>query len=458
MYYQYAPVNKTPARKRGSLPTDAYTSGVGSRLSVVDEMFLWTHRGLGLPIVMQGIWRTDGAVDPGELEQLCVRVASGPLGRRVRRPRVPGARPEFIVDARAYPLSFRSEPISIDKVIEWADTQALVSVDPQRGPGWRIAATADSGGGTVVSVTCSHVLADARGLINALSDAMQHSDTEPVDSAPVNAARTSDALDGFITGRQVLSELARAIGGLMVSSSRRAELREFTSSAVSAPRRDRQRVSSAVLEVDRAQWDDIAMSAGGTPNSLFLACVSELARHENETGAVILSVPMNVRSAVPSADTVSDCVENAVAMVPVPITSTDTLARIRGLCRDAFAEPPMSSPAGFPAELLQVIPDRLAHRLADGPGQRDALCSNIGLVDIDRFRGHPTTGLALRAVHPGATADQLNGSPTRISGYLSTSATTYTLSLVSFEAAGNQALREQALGVLENHSITAHPW
>lgn len=412
-------------------------------------MFLWTHRGLGLPIVMQGVWRTDSVVDPSALDQLCARVASGPLGRRVRRPRIPGARPEFIADPCHYPLSFRSEPIATESVIEWADAAALVSVDPERGPGWRIAATYDSDGGTVVSVTCSHVLADARGLIGALSDAMQRKPSPPCDHTG-----HSDLTDARSTVSRVLRGTTRAVGGLIVSPARRAELRGFTTPAAATRRSQRHSVTTAVLEIDRAQWDNVAASSGGTANSLFLACVGELARAENKTATVTLSVPMNVRT----TDRGDNSVDNSVAMVAIPLTPSTTLAQIRALCRDAFEAPPMSSPAGFPAELLQVVPDRVAHRLADRPGQRDALCSNIGAVDIDQFEGHRTAGLALRAVHPGASAAQLDDTSTRVSGYLCRNHATYTLSLVSFESADNQALRTLACNTLEKFGISARSW
>ncbi|MFE4503002.1 hypothetical protein ACFRFQ_24380 [Rhodococcus sp. NPDC056743] len=428
---------------------------MGVRLSVVDEIFLWTHSGLGLPIVMQGVWRTDSAVDPRELEQLCVRVASGPLGRRVRRPRIPGARPEFVADPRHYPPSFRSDPVAADDVVEWADAAALISVDPERGPGWRIAATYDSSGGTVVSVTCSHVLADARGLIGALRDAMQHKPSPPSDHTG-----RSDISDALSTVGRVLRGTSRAVGGLIVSPARRAELRGFTTPAAVPRRSARERATTAILEVDRGQWDAAAASSGGTPNSLFLACVGELARAENKTAPVTLSVPMNVRTTDRNDNSVDNdhSVDNSVAMVAIPLAPSTSLAQIRRLCRDAFEAPPMSSPAGFPAELLQVVPDRLAHRLADGPGQRDALCSNIGTVDIDQFEGHRTSGLALRAVHPGASAAQLDSTSTRVSGYLSRNNATYTLSLVSFESADNQSLRTSACNTLEEFGISARPW
>ncbi|MGC0362688.1 hypothetical protein ABH922_000672 [Rhodococcus sp. 27YEA15] len=418
-----------------------------TRLSVVDELFLWTHDGLGLPVVMQGVWRTDTAVTEVELEQLCEKVAAGRLGRRVRRSSVPGARPAFVADRRRYRVDIDGGPVERSGVVDWADAQALVSVDPRRGPGWRISAVRVVDGGTIVSVTCSHVIADARGLIHALDDAMHGRSPE------TTAARAgSDLRDAVGTLARVGFGLTRAVAGLIGSRARRAELRRFTAPTRPATERPgRAGITSAIFEIDAKQWDTAATCAGGTPNSLFLACVGELARRAEESGEVTLSVPMNVRMNTAG-------VENAVAMVAVPLRPDTSVTEIRRLCRDAFAAPPMSSPANFPEELLQVLPDRLARRLVEGPGQRDALGSNIGDVPVTGFGSHRTAGLAVRAVHPGVTTAQLNATPTRISGYLCLREGVYTLSLVSFESSDNQELRTRGLHVLSKFGLSAAYW
>ncbi|WP_249358149.1 hypothetical protein [Nocardia cyriacigeorgica] len=147
--------------RRGSDPT---------RLTVVDEIFLRTHRGLGTPIALQGLWRTGDRVEPELLEDLHARLRRGPLGRRVVRPRVPGARRSWQPTVRAHPLDQRDE-IAVTEVLEWADTLGA-DLDPEYAPGWRLSSAPLDDGGTVIALTCSHVLADARGLIIAVDAAL----------------------------------------------------------------------------------------------------------------------------------------------------------------------------------------------------------------------------------------------------------------------------------------------
>jgi hypothetical protein len=115
----------------------------------------------------------------------------------------------------------------------------------------------------------------------------------------------------------------------------------------------------------------------------------------------------------------------------------------------------MTSPAGFPEEMLQLIPDRLAHALTGNPGERDVLCSNIGpLPDaLGVLGGHHTTGIATRAVHPGIVSSR-----TRMSAYLSKFDGRYTLALESLDVPSHTALRERAENVLSRHELRAHGW
>ncbi|WP_280481273.1 hypothetical protein [Nocardia cyriacigeorgica] len=144
--------------------------GVPARLTVVDEIFLRTHRGLGTPIALQGLWRTSDRVEVELLEDLHARLRRGPLGRRVVRARVPGARRSWRPTVRAHPLDLHGE-IAASDVLGWADTLGA-DLDPEYAPGWRLSSAPLDDGGTVIALTCSHVLADARGLIIAVDTAL----------------------------------------------------------------------------------------------------------------------------------------------------------------------------------------------------------------------------------------------------------------------------------------------
>lgn len=141
------------------------------RLSVIDGIFLRTHQGMGTPIALQGLWRTSDPVDRARLDRLHDALRVGPLGRRVVRSGVPGARDRWQTSTRAHPLDTASAPLRAEEILPWADGRGA-DLDPRHGPGWRLSAAPLTDGGTVVALTCSHVLADARGLVIAVEQAL----------------------------------------------------------------------------------------------------------------------------------------------------------------------------------------------------------------------------------------------------------------------------------------------
>src|SRR5690606_34834977 len=149
---------RRPAGTASSDDAMSARGGVPARLTVVDEIFLRTHRGLGTPIALQGLWRTSDRVEVELLEDLHARLRRGPLGRRVVRARVPGARRSWRPTVRAHPLDLHGE-IAASDVLGWADTLGA-DLDPEYAPGWRLSSAPLDDGGTVIALTCSHVLAD----------------------------------------------------------------------------------------------------------------------------------------------------------------------------------------------------------------------------------------------------------------------------------------------------------
>ncbi|MEV0297203.1 hypothetical protein [Nocardia sp. NPDC050710] len=421
------------------------------RLGVVDEIFLRTHRGLGTPIALQGLWRTADRVDPALLAAVHTALRGGPLGRRVIRPRVPGARRRWQPTVRAYPLTYPNRPIPTDSLLEWADAQGH-DLDPEFGPGWRLAATALDDGGSVVALTCSHALADGRALVIAVDRALATKVTmvEPDRSigfaeesskyrwSSHSVAPVSDWADARRQWSIVLRGTVRALrSGIprVRTPVRRRHEHDDTDRRThgdipdrGAPDADRVRtgapgISGVVVQCRAADWDRVAESGGGTANSLFIWLVANIVWASGFPGPSLdASIPVDTRD--------EPRVDNDLAMTEIAVTRADTPATIRDKARAAY-EYRMSTPGGMPEELLQVIPDRWAYALSKGAGERDILCSNIGpLPDSLRTLGpHPCVGVAARAIHPGLIPDRLPR--TRLSGYLCRSATDYVLSLVS---------------------------
>ncbi|UGT57848.1 hypothetical protein [Nocardia asteroides] len=387
------------------------------RLTVVDEIFLRTHREMGTPIALQGLWRTDDAVEPALLQSIHGRLRVGALGRRVVDARVPGARRRWQPTTAAHPLDL-GDPLTESAILPWADSLGT-GLDPEFGPGWRLSSAPLTEGGTVVALTCSHVLADARGLIHAvataLAELMNHAGDPRIETTPSPTGAvhrpTSDWADARAQWTTILGGTARAL---------RQGLPRPPATHTPAPSSGRA-VHSTLLTFDVADWDTTAAAAGGTANSLFIHLVANILWANGFPAPTIAaSLPVDTRD--------EPRVDNDLAVTEIAIARTDTPASIRDKARDAYQRR-MSSPAGLPEEILQVLPDRWAYALSKGAGERDILCSNIGtLPDALRTVGtHRCDRVAARAIHPGLTAFPR----TQLSGYLSRLGDTYTLALVS---------------------------
>lgn len=413
------------------------------RLSVVDEIFLRTHRGLGTPIALQGLWRTTDPIDTG-LATLLLQVhdtlRTGTLGRRVLRSNVPGARPYWWDTVRAYPLDRADNAISAAEILDWAD-RCGYGLDSEAGPGWRLAVAPVDTGGSVVALTCSHVLADARGLILAVDEALGGPEVEHETGVP-----GSDWADAFHQWSAIVHGTTAALRHTMSPTSARAAVDGLAARAATiSPHRMRQRragpaesgyrppepadavlsTPSVVLRYSADDWDRAAARCGATANSLFIWFVANtLWRSGFPQESIRASLPVDTRN--------DRRVANDMAMTEIAIGPDDSPASIRRKSREAY-EHRISSPRGLPEQWLHVLPERIAYLMTRGAGERDILCSNIGALPatLQRLGSHPCTGVAARAIHPGLTFARRPRS--RLSGYLCCTADDYTIALTSLD-------------------------
>jgi hypothetical protein len=406
-----------------------------NRLGVVDEIFLRTHRGMGTPIALQGLWRTADRVEPELLRQVHAALRSGPLGRRVVRARVPGARPYWRASIAAHPLRITERVLGAEEILTWADDQGF-DLDPEFGPSWRLSTATLADGGSIVALTCSHVLADGRGLAIAVDQALSDSSVEPEITAP-----QSDWADA---ARQ---------WGIILGGTARALRRGVPERPAPAPNRTGPaRICGVVLEIPVADWALAAAAHGGTANSLFVHLIAQMLWDSGfGEPEITASIPVDTRD--------EPRVDNDMAMTEITVTRSDTPATLREKCRAAY-EYRMSSPGGMPEELLQVLPAGAAHALTRGAGERDILCSNIGSLPstLSHLGTHPCVGVAARAIHPGLTPPLPR---TRLSAYLSRLADTYTLALISLDPSHIEtptALHDLAHATLADRDLPSTSW
>lgn len=433
-----------------------------SRLGVADDIFWRTHHGMGIPIAMQGLWRFDATLTAADLELPHRTLAVGPLTRRVVRRRIWPARNHFASGAALNPIYEEPDPLAPGTIARWADTRGDIDLDIARGPVWELSLARLETGGSVVSLVCSHVVADAASLVRAAALAVDET------GAPMPETHVPTARDDL---RDALSQLRIAVGGVVRSVARgvrdpahRAEL--FAAARRPAPRHAPKpsgfplwREPTAIFSVDAGAWQAAARNHGGTPNTLFTALIGELVLEIRGSGPAEVAVP--VSHAGEGANTLS-----AASIEVASLDECRDLPLLRRRARAAFADAGagrgMGPPAGMPEEVLGVIGHRASHALVPDPGSRDALASNMGDLDglLTMLAGHRGRAIAARSVHPHLSAAASAQTRCSVSGWAATAGGNVTICVAVPDptVASGEDLRELINKSLGHWDLTADHW
>lgn len=351
------------------------------------------------------VTRFAGEVSTEELDREAARLASSPygLGRRIRAPWVPGARPRWLPAPVPPPVPLAHDPADPGILARWLDDEMSVRHDPQHGAGWRLAATRTDDGGTVVALGMTHLFGTGRDIATTLYGGLP---TDGLPSAPAGRPFLVDeVLDAADRVRKGAGGLARLGGELAALPFRRdpdgdlatlwRPLDAVRDRDPSRGRRSSRRVA-AVATIDAEEWDETARGRGGTATGLQVALVANLVRGARTARGGPSSRPVRLIVPVDLAD--RDELPDAAATVgPVRLTSATVvlpggradhgdLAAVRSETRRAFGEASEQvartgrvpvAPGAIDA--MRLLPDALTRRVVFGVhGHYDGAASNVG--------------------------------------------------------------------------------
>ena len=411
---------------------------------------------------MQGMWRFDDRLEPAELTDFHTMLAASSLTRRVISPRVPWARRYFVDGAAVAPLRFDPIPIAADGILAWADGHAEARLDVDTGPAWDLALTHVDGGGSVVSLICSHLVSDGLGLV---SEADTASGGPPPSSTrrqrPVTARppRLSDDIaDAVWLWVHVMTGILRALWRGCVDPQVRAELlgalrpdpsRPATPSPSPVSASAQQ---TAVVDIDAAEWDRYLAETGATSTAVVAALAADIVGE--------LRGPGGVDTVVPMADASGHALTVAEVVVDVGADPAVTAADLRVAYAHAGSGRGLGPPGGMPAEILQLLGDRLAHVLVPDPGGRDALVSPLGDLGtgFDELAGHRSRGLAVRSAYPRSGQPGSAQSSTLLGIWSARNCGRVVLSLVARADAAGRSPADLARTALDHRGLTATVW
>lgn len=351
------------------------------------------------------VTRFDETVPVEELEREATRLAASPfaLGRRLRSPRVPVARPRWRMAPQPPPVRVDPGPLEPDDLSRWLDDQLSVRHDPEHQSGWALSGTYTSAGETVVALVLCHLFGTGRDLIMSCYGGLP--DIDPSALGPDGSSLSSEVVDvASRLGKGVLglgrlgAEIARTPRGIDRYGDL-AELREawraWRDRDPSRGRSSTRRVA-AFATVDAQKWDARAAEAGGTPTSLQVGLAANLARAARIARGGPVDRPVRMIVPVDLADR-REVPDASATVGPIRLTSATVvlgggrpdhqdLGAVRAATRSAFAEASrrVAQTGKVPVapgviDAMKLLPDVVSRKVVFGVhGRYDVAASNLG--------------------------------------------------------------------------------
>ncbi len=441
-----------------------YDVGVDNTLAYIDQGSFLGLRALGRGPIVQAVWVYDRGVDLDGLRRFRRNLAKGLFGRRIERSALPFGRHRWVADADPQSLDLSAQERPRADVWNWADKCLGTPIDPERGPGWRLAVQPLTDGAAAVSLVVSHSIADGHGLVIAVTDAVNGVDRDlgypPPRSRTRRAALAQDA-------RQTLAavpEMAAAVAAsVRVARAERDELATSFKAAGDVPPGDDVPMvaPSVVVFVDAQHWDECAQRLGGTSNSLFCGMAARLGQQLGRVGAdgrVNLSWPVSERS---EGDTRANALV-AATMTADPDQVLTDLSVVRSDMKKALSESAETSVRMTGPLPLTPLTPRVVLRRLEGmvlSVNSPIGCSNMGELGpaFSRPDGTDADYVMMRGAEPQITSRVLN----RIGGQLvlggCRSRGRVAVSVSSWSVGrhnSKEALREVMLKVLADFGVT----
>jgi hypothetical protein len=362
------------------------------RLTYLDQASFLGLRATGLEQLAQWVWVYERAVDLDGLGRFHDNLRHGLFGRLIERSPLPFGRHRWVAAPDTVDIDVAEMARPRAELSDWADEHAQSPIDPEWGPGWRLAVQPFTDGSTAVSLLASHCLVDGLAGGLAIADAANGRNHDfgypPARSRKLLRALGSDA-------RQTLRdipEVARAIAAMarLARGGQQDLARLGGSEPIAASTDDATVMIPAItIQLDARDWDARAAALGGTSNALLNAIAAKagerLGRRRADDGGVSLRFVVSDRGE-------HDTRANALSFVTIevdPTRVTRDLAEVRVAIKQA-----LSTLGDAPDESLAVLPvtpwtpQWAVRRMAEALFTDFSVgCSN--LRDVDPATGRP---------------------------------------------------------------------
>lgn len=359
---------------------------VDNRLAYIDQASNLARRALGHEPVQQLVWVYDHDVDMTRLREVHRNFGQTLLGRRIERSPLPFGRHRWVAAEHQGDLEVtKARPRA--ELMSWIDEQAMITLDPESGPAWRMAVGPFVEGGAAVTLVVSHSVADVGGIILSALSAFAGTPIDLGLPAPGSRSRGQALREDFTELKRAVPEIRGAleavrkatrvdkVEGAPAQSVHRGE------DAIDNPNAPAIRPTVFAV-VDAGTWDAHASEIRGNSGALVAAFAARLGLIMGQArpdGTVLLRFPVSERgesdfraNALTGMSVVADPTEVLVNLAPMRAALVKALKEVR------------KNPDGLLASLplAPITPKWLVRRLArlalgEGPVVG---CTNMGDV------------------------------------------------------------------------------
>lgn len=437
------------------------------RLAFLDQTALELHRVTGRGQLMQCIWVYEHPVDEEGVRRFHRNLYTSLGSRLVERSPLPFGRPRWVRPlGEPTPIQFSENPRPRSELLDWADELSQLRIDPETGPGWRLAVQPLDDGSTAISIIASHVVGDGVGALMAVFEAITGNIRNPGYDQPgvrsFGRAVTEDLRRAVLDLPHTARTAVKAVAMMREKRKDFANARAAHAGSIDGPHVV---VPSVGIYLDTAEWDARAEALGGNTYSLLAGFAAKLGEHlgrcRASDGAVTLSIAINLRESLDDDRALAMAFASA-SVDPTKLTAD--LSEARAAVR--FAREKAKNEPDPTMELLALIPwlpkaavKGVAELLFSYSDDLPVSCSNLGDLppDLARLDGSPAEYVLVRALDANVRLGELERSrgqlvvvSGRINGRISISVEAYELGVQN----SKERLRGIATQTLEEFGLT----
>ena len=357
-----------------------------NQLAYIDQGSFLGLRALGRGPHQQYVWIYDHDIDLDGLRKFHHNLGYTLLGRRIERSPLPFGRHRWVAAPHQADLDVATHPRPRSDLRQWLHEQAVIPVDPEFGPSWRMAMVPFTEGGGAVMMMISHSVADGGAIFASVADAATGRKREFGYPRPDARARGAAIREDLRATAAALPDVAAAVrAAIRVARKDKADIKTSSQRATTRPVRS---ASGAITApaitglVDISDWDRKAQELGGTSNVLLSGVAARLGMYRGRSdaeGMVTLNFPVSDRA---EGDTRANALGAASVKVD-PQQAVSTLTKARTDIKASLTGTNEDNKDIFASlALAPFMPKRLVRRLegmALGAGYPVG-CTNMGDV------------------------------------------------------------------------------